>query len=164
MSPSYSICLTQYPISLYPTTNSGGPMPVVSDSIPVKTKGGVDIIALNDQVAKAIKRSGLKDGIATVFCPGATGVVTTLEYENGVLGDVDDALERLFPKDMPYKHHLKWNDGNGHSHVRAAMLGPSLTVPFNGGKPILGTWQEIVFIELDNKPRSRDIIVQIIGE
>ena len=139
-------------------------MSVITAKVHVDTKIGVDIVNITQQVKTAVASSGIKDGIACVFCAGATGVITTIEYEDGVLSDVADALERMAPQDMEYKHHLKWNDGNGHSHVRATFLGPSLSIPFNSKDLILGTWQEIVFIEMDNKPRSRDLIVQIVGE
>jgi len=139
-------------------------MSVKTDKINIKTSEGVDIVSISEDVKRGIKSSGLKDGIACVFCPGATGVISTTEYEDGVLQDMDDALERLFPKDIEYKHHLKWNDGNGHSHVRATTLGPSLSLPFKDSKPILGKWQTIVFIEMDNKPRDRELILQMVGE
>ena len=99
-----------------------------------------------------------------MFVPGATGAVTTIEYEPGLLQDMPDALDRLFPRDIPYQHQLRWHDGNGHSHVRASFIGPSVTVPFKGNKLILGTWQQIVFLELDNSARRRRVIVQIVGE
>jgi secondary thiamine-phosphate synthase enzyme len=137
---------------------------VVTESISVKTKGEVDIIDLTDQVEEAVSNSGLKNGIVTVFVPGSTGALTTIEYEPGLLEDLPVAFERLAPRNMSYEHEKRWHDGNGHSHVRASILGPSLTVPFNDAKLILGTWQQIVFIELDVRSRARNLVLQIIGE
>ena len=137
---------------------------VFKEEIPIKTKGEEDIVDITGEVAHAIKSSKLRNGIACVFVSGSTGAVTTIEYEPGLLSDLPEALDRLFPKDIEYEHHLRWHDGNGHSHVRASFIGPSLTVPFSDGRLELGTWQQIVFIELDIRPRHRKIIVQVIGE
>jgi secondary thiamine-phosphate synthase enzyme len=139
-------------------------MVVFKEEIPIKTKGEEDIVDITGEVAHAVKNSKLRDGMACVFVSGSTGAVTTIEYEPGLLTDFPRALERLFSKNIEYEHHLRWRDGNGHSHVRAAFIGPSLTVPFSDGRLTLGTWQQIVFIELDIRPRHRKIIVQIIGE
>jgi secondary thiamine-phosphate synthase enzyme len=139
-------------------------MPVVTKKIKFQTKGEVDILDITKQVNKVIQETTIKDGIATVFCPGATGAITTIEYEPGLIEDLPNALEKFAPKNAYYKHHELWRDGNGHSHVRASIMGPSLTVPFNDKRLILGTWQQLVFVELDVKPRNRQIIVQIIGE
>jgi secondary thiamine-phosphate synthase enzyme len=139
-------------------------MAVWTGEVTFSTSGGGHIIDITDEVAVKIKRSGMNDGIVTVFVPGSTGAVTTIEYEPGLLKDVPDALERLFPRHLPYAHDQTWHDGNGHSHVRAAILGPSLTVPISSGGMTLGTWQQIVFIELDNKPRKRKLVVKVIGE
>jgi len=102
--------------------------------------------------------------LITIICPGSTGSITTIEYESGVLQDLKDALERIAPSDIPYEHNKRWGDGNGFSHVRAALMKPSLTIPLVNGKLTLGTWQQIVFIDFDNRGRHRDIIVQIIGD
>jgi len=123
----------------------------------------VQIIDITDIVNRALDESEIENGIVTVFVPGSTAAVTTIEYEPGLLKDLPAALERLFPKDIQYEHEKRWHDGNGHSHVRAAFLGPSLTIPFRNKRMMLGTWQQLVFVELDNKPRSRRIILQIIG-
>ncbi|MEE9151752.1 MAG: secondary thiamine-phosphate synthase enzyme YjbQ [Thermoplasmata archaeon] len=139
-------------------------MAIVNEEIDFNTKHEGDIVDITGYVQKAVKKSQLKDGIACVFVPGATGAVTTIEYEPGLLQDLPDALDRLFPRDIIYQHQLRWHDGNGHSHVRASFLGPSLTVPFKEKKLILGTWQQIVFLELDNSARQRRIIVQMVGE
>ena len=137
-------------------------MTVLTEHISVKTKGEVDIIDLTDKIEGAVENSGLSKGIVTIFVPGSTGALTTIEYEPGLLQDFPAALERIAGRDISYEHEKRWHDGNGHSHVRASLLGPSLTVPFNDAKLILGTWQQIVFIELD--VRSRNLVLQIIGE
>ncbi|MEM2865349.1 MAG: secondary thiamine-phosphate synthase enzyme YjbQ, partial [Candidatus Bathyarchaeia archaeon] len=117
-----------------------------------------------DMVQRAVYESGLENGIVTIFVSGSTGALTTIEYEPGLLRDLPEALERIAPRDIPYEHEKRWHDGNGHSHVRASLLGPSLTVPFINRRLALGTWQQIIFIELDVRPRSRNLILQIIGE
>jgi secondary thiamine-phosphate synthase enzyme len=122
------------------------------------------MIDITHEVEDTVSKSGLKVGICTVFCTGSTGSVTTIEYEDGLLHDFPVAMERIAPTDAVYEHHLRWRDGNGHSHVRASILGPSLTVPFVNGKLTLGTWQQITFIDFDNKPRSRRLEVVLIGE
>ncbi len=139
-------------------------MTVLTEHISVKTKGEVDIIDLTDKVEGAVENSGLSKGIVTIFVPGSTGALTTIEYEPGLLQDFPAALERIAGRDISYEHETRWHDGNGHSHVRASLLGPSLTVPFNDSKLILGTWQQIVFVELDVRSRARNLVVQIIGE
>ncbi len=135
-----------------------------AETIELDTKGEVEIHDLTRQVENAIRHSGLKGGIACVFSSSSTSAITTLEYEPGLLEDLPRALERLFPKDIRYGHEERWHDGNGHSHVRAACLGPSLSIPFQDGRPNLGTWQQVVFVELDNKPRRRKVMVQLVGE
>ncbi|MDY6958398.1 MAG: secondary thiamine-phosphate synthase enzyme YjbQ [Halobacteriota archaeon] len=138
-------------------------MNVHTGKISIKTEGNSDIIDITDEARAILRDTGLKDGILTLFVTGSTGAITTIEYEPGVVDDLKSALERLIPQGIDYKHDLRWGDGNGHSHVRASLLGPSLTIPFIGGDLQLGTWQQIIFIDLDNRPRSRDILVQIIG-
>ncbi|MCW3136582.1 MAG: secondary thiamine-phosphate synthase enzyme YjbQ [Canidatus Methanoxibalbensis ujae] len=138
-------------------------MVVVTKEVHLRTEGEVQIIDITDIVNRALDESEIENGIVTVFVPGSTAAVTTIEYEPGLLNDLPAALERLFPKDIQYEHEKRWHDGNGHSHVRAAFLGPSLTIPFRNKRMMLGTWQQLVFVELDNKPRSRKIILQIIG-
>jgi secondary thiamine-phosphate synthase enzyme len=139
-------------------------MAVVTKEIRVQTRGECDIVDLTDRVQEAIESSGLKHGVVTVFVGGSTAAITTIEYEPGLLQDLPAALERVAPKDAEYKHEERWHDGNGHSHVRASILGPSLVVPFRDGKLCLGTWQQIVLVELDIRARSRNIILQILGE
>ena len=139
-------------------------MTVITDSIEMRTDGEVQLVDVTPQVQASLARSGLSDGIMCVFNPGSTGSLTTIEYEPGLVKDMPKALERLFPEGITYHHDETWHDGNGHSHVRASMLGPGLTVPFTKGRLTLGTWQQIVFIELDNKPHHRSLVVQMVGE
>ena len=134
------------------------------DYIHFQTKGEVDIRNITDEVNRIVEESGIRFGNATVFAPGATAAISCIEYEPGLLQDFPDALERLFPKDMDYAHHLHWDDGNGHSHVRATMLGPSVVFPVIDGKLPLGRWQQIIFIDLDKPARDRTAIVQVVGE
>jgi secondary thiamine-phosphate synthase enzyme len=139
-------------------------MVVVTKEIRVQTRRECDIVNLTDRVQEAVGSSGLKDGVVTVFVGGSTAAITTIEYEPGLLQDLPAALERVAPKNVEYKHEEMWHDGNGHSHVRASIIGPSLVVPFKDGRLCLGTWQQIVLVELDIRPRSRNIILQILGE
>lgn len=139
-------------------------MAVVRSKLSVKTKGHTDIIDITPQVSREIENGGQKDGTAIVFVSGSTAALTTIEYEPGLVGDLAAAFERLVPRDMPYAHDTRWGDGNGYAHVRASLLGASLTVPFSGGKMLLGVWQQIVLVDFDNRPRNREIIVQLIGE
>jgi len=139
-------------------------MAVISERISVKTHGEVDIIDITSDLEEIVENSGVRKGIVTVFVPGSTGALTTIEYEPGLIHDLPAALERIAPRNAGYEHEKRWHDGNGHSHVRASVLGPSLTVPFENCKLALGTWQQIVFVELDVRPRTRDLVVQIVGE
>jgi len=139
-------------------------MSVYYDEINVKTKGEVDIIDITQDIQNTITKSKLKQGIACVFVPGSTGTLTTIEYEPGLMKDLPAALEKIAPKKQYYHHHETWHDDNGHSHVRASLMGPSITLPIKDGKLIHGTWQQIVFVELDTKNRNRNLIVEIIGE
>jgi secondary thiamine-phosphate synthase enzyme len=137
---------------------------IVSEAISLQTKGYSDIIDITPRVAAVVEGAKMKNGAVTVFCPGSTGAVTTIEYESGVLEDLKKAIERMAPSDIPYAHDRRWGDGNGFSHVRAALVGPSLTVPIIRGALALGTWQQIVFLDFDNRQRQRKIIVQVMGE
>ncbi len=139
-------------------------MTIYTDRFRITTEGEVEIVDVTEKVSTVIKKSGLNRGIACIFTPGSTSAVTTTEYEPGLLADIPEALEKLFPKGKKYHHEEKWHDGNGHSHVRSAFLGPSITIPFEDGRLHLGTWQQIVFVELDVRSRQRDIIVTVIGE
>jgi secondary thiamine-phosphate synthase enzyme len=137
---------------------------VVTRRIGLKTKGNCHILDITRQVAQEVASSGLKDGTATVFVPGSTGGVTTVEYESGLLSDLQKLFDRVAPSDIHYQHNLRWGDGNGHAHVRASLLSPSLTVPFVDQRLTLGTWQQIIFIDFDNRPRSRELVLQLMGE
>jgi len=139
-------------------------MAVVTERVELRTQGEVQVVDVTDRVRSAVRASGLRDGIACVFNPGSTGAVTTIEYEPGLEADLPAALERLFPRGIPYRHDETWHDGNGHSHVRASMMGPGISVPFVDGTLTLGTWQQIVFVELDNKAHRRSLVVQMVGE
>jgi len=137
---------------------------VVTKQLSVHTRREGDILDVTRNVAEAIVESTLKNGIVTVFVPGSTGALTTIEYEPGLLKDLPNILERISPKRLVYEHEKRWHDGNGHSHVRASIIGPCITIPFVNGRLTLGTWQQIVFMELDIHSRSRNLILQIIGE
>jgi len=137
---------------------------VKTKQLSIHTRGEGDILDVTGAVAEAVVETKLKSGIVTIFVPGSTGALTTIEYEPGLLKDFPDMLERIAPKDLMYEHEKRWHDGNGHSHVRASLIGPCLTVPFANGRLTLGTWQQIIFMELDVRSRSRNLILQIIGE
>jgi secondary thiamine-phosphate synthase enzyme len=139
-------------------------MQVALNHIFLTTRGNTDIIDITQQVSECIQSSTLLNGLVTVFCPSSTSGVTTIEYEPGVLQDLNQLFDKIVPKDYSYQHNEAWHDGNGHSHVRAALLKASITIPLVNGRMTLGTWQQIVFIDFDTRPRKRDIIVQIIGE
>lgn len=137
---------------------------VITKRIELNTKGNCHIVDITGQVSEEVLRSGLKDGIVTIFVPGSTAGVTTVEYEPGLVSDLQRLFDRVAPADINYRHNLRWGDGNGHSHVRASLLGPSLTVPFAEKRLTLGTWQQIVFIDFDIRPRRRELVLQIMGE
>ena len=137
---------------------------LVTERIPVSTRGDSHVIDLTDQVAALLAKHRLGDGQALVFVPGSTAGLTTIEYEPGLVKDIPELFERLAPEGGRYHHEDTWHDGNGHSHCRAALLGPSLTIPFEKGKLLLGTWQQIVLLEFDTRARSREVVVQIVGE
>jgi secondary thiamine-phosphate synthase enzyme len=137
---------------------------VETHEIQLKTDGAGAIVDITPKLSEAVRRSGMNAGTITAFVPGSTGGLTTIEYEPGLLKDLPDLMEKLVPSDRPYEHDHTWHDGNGFSHLRSALIGPDITVPFTGGKLLLGTWQQVVFLEFDNRPRTRRIILQIIGE
>jgi secondary thiamine-phosphate synthase enzyme len=139
-------------------------MTVKTVFISLSTRGNADIRDITDQVTKHILQSGLKDGTATIFCPSSTSALTTIEYESGALSDLRRLFDEIIPSQREYAHNERWRDGNGHSHVRAALLGPSLTVPFVDGQLTLGTWQQIIYVDFDNRPRQRKLVVQLMGE
>ena len=133
------------------------------ETLEFHTRGDCDIVDMTQRIEDIVKRSDLTSGICTIFCAGSTGSITTIEYESGLLSDFPEAMERIAPSNAKYKHDLRWRDGNGHSHVRASIVGPSLTVPFVNRRLTLGTWQQIVFVDYDNRPRDRTIEVAIFG-
>ncbi len=139
-------------------------MGVYTGELSLSTDGEVDVIDITAEVENIVSKSGIKNGVAVVFCVGSTCAVSTMEYEPGLKQDIPEALERLFPKGKYYHHEETWHDGNGHSHVRATFLKPDLTVPVVNGKMTLGTWQQIIFLELDVRKRQRRVIVQVLGE
>ena len=139
-------------------------MTVKSSSIQLSTRGDADIHDITEEVARQVDQSGLKNGTVTIFCPSSTSALTTIEYESGALSDLKRLFNEIVPADREYAHNARWGDGNGHSHVRAALLGPSLTIPFVNGGLTLGTWQQIIYVDFDNRPRRRELIVQLIGE
>lgn len=136
---------------------------VFSDTIAINTKGFSDTIDITDKVVKVIEKSGIKNGLVTVFCPGSTGSITTIEYESGVINDLRRVIEKIVPSNVPYEHDKRWEDGNGFSHVRAALMKPSLSIPLVEKKLTLGTWQQIVFMDFDNRERHRKLVVHILG-
>jgi secondary thiamine-phosphate synthase enzyme len=140
-------------------------MGVHREMIRLETDRGPQAIDITQQVAEAIARGRIEEGLACVFTPSSTSAIIVNEFEPGLMEeDIPNAVERLFPEGIAYGHERRWHDGNGHSHVRATFLGPSLTIPIVDGRAALGTWQQVVFLELDNKPRRREVIVQVIGE
>ena len=132
--------------------------------ISLSTRGNADIHDITAQVAGAVSASGLKTGTVTIFCPSSTSAITTIEYESGALADLRRLLDEIIPAQQEYAHNARWGDGNGHSHVRAAVLGPSLTVPFVDGRLALGTWQQLIHLDFDNRPRQRELVLQLMGE
>lgn len=139
-------------------------MTTVVRTIRLSTNGNCDIVDITDEIAKEISNCNINNGIATIFIAGSTAGITTIEYENGLLNDFKDMWERTVPSNLSYQHDRKWRDGNGHSHVRAALQGPSLVVPFVNKRMTLGTWQHIVVVDFDNRPRNREIVLQLLGD
>lgn len=138
-------------------------MTILTETFKLATQGESDVHDITDQVAGAVRQAGLAGGTITVFVSGSTAAVTTIEFEDGVVRDLCDAIERMAPRDMTYAHDARWGDMNGYSHVRASMIGPSLVVPFREGRLLLGQWQQIVLIDFDNRPRKREIVLQMMG-
>lgn len=139
-------------------------MKIVNEKIGLKTKGNGDLVDITGRVSGFVTSSGVEKGHVSVFVVGSTAAITTFEYEPGLIKDVRDLCEKMVPSKAHYNHDETWGDANGFSHLRSTLFGPSLVVPIDSGKPVLGTWQQIVLAEFDNRPRSREIIVQIIGE
>ncbi len=138
-------------------------MIVHNASIKLRTKGFSDCTNITPDLEKCLAESRVTDGLLTVIISGSTGAITTIEFESGVVNDLKQALERIAPMDMEYAHNLRWGDGNGFSHVRATLMGPSLSIPIVDGKLCLGTWQQVVFLDFDNRSRSRSLVVQVMG-
>ncbi len=139
-------------------------MSVETHHLIFRTKGDCEIIDITADVSSLLNKSNVSCGIVTIFVPGSTGGLTTIEYEPGLLKDFPAMFDRLIPQNITYAHDQTWHDGNGHGHVRASLLGPSITVPFVENKMLLGTWQQIIFVDFDNRHRRRDLVVQVIGE
>jgi secondary thiamine-phosphate synthase enzyme len=142
----------------------GKDMNVIAKDVALQSKGNCDIIDITSQVAKSVEESAVTSGIVTLFIVGSTAGITTIEYEPNLVSDFKNMWDRMIPQNIPYEHNKTWGDGNGHSHVRASMLGASLTIPFVNQRLTLGTWQQIIFVDFDNRSRSRKIIIQILGE
>lgn len=139
-------------------------MQIVTRTIFLRSKGEGDMFDITPETSKMLTESKLRDGIITIFVSGSTGAVTTMEYEPGLKQDFPNMLSRIAPRNMEYQHENMWHDGNGHSHVRASLIGPSLTIPFKNSTLMLGTWQQIVFLEMDVGKRERNVILQMMGE
>lgn len=139
-------------------------MAIHTDTLRVPTRGEAQIVDLTSRVQESVTRHRFREGQVLVFVPGSTAGLTTIEFEDGLLEDFPALFERIAPRGTRYRHEERWHDGNGHSHVRASLLGPSLTVPFADGRLLLGTWQQIVLVDFDNRPRQREVVVQLTGE
>jgi len=137
---------------------------IITRQISLQSNGNCDIIDITPQVEEQVAEAGINSGTVTLFVAGSTAGVTTIEYEPGLVSDFQSLWERVVPRNIPYDHDRRWGDGNGYSHVRASLLGASLVVPFNDKRLTLGTWQQIVLVDFDNRPRSRQIVLQIMGE
>ncbi|MGD8597681.1 MAG: secondary thiamine-phosphate synthase enzyme YjbQ [Anaerolineae bacterium] len=137
---------------------------VINESLRLSTKGNGHILDITDEIRRKVRSSDVKQGIVTLFSPSSTSALTTIEYESGAVHDLQSLFDRIIPSDAEYRHNLRWGDGNGHSHVRHALLGASLTIPVVDGQLTLGTWQQIVFVDFDVRARSRSLVVQILGE
>lgn len=139
-------------------------MAVVTKHLALSTRGDADIIDITPRLNEFLRDTGLKDGVLTVFVPGATGALTTVEHEQGLVKDMKMFWEGIIPSTADYHHNRTWGDGNGHSHLRASLLGPSLSIPFCSASLTLGTWQQVIFIDFDVRTRSRQLVLQFIGE
>lgn len=139
-------------------------MDVVTKTISLSTKGNADVLDITDQVSQCVRESKLENGIVTVFCPSSTSALTTIEYESGCITDLRRLFDEIVDPNRHYAHNARWGDGNGHSHVRAALLKASFTVPFVSQRLTLGTWQQIIYVDFDNRSRRRELVVQVMGE
>jgi secondary thiamine-phosphate synthase enzyme len=136
---------------------------ILYSTISFNTTGRTDIIDITPEVEDAVRSSGIKNGNLLLFISGSTAALTTIEYESGVINDLKRAIERIAPHNIEYEHDRRWGDGNGYSHVRAALVGASLHIPIKDGRMLLGTWQQVVLLDFDNRSRKREIQVQILG-
>ncbi|MBP2030727.1 secondary thiamine-phosphate synthase enzyme [Methanohalophilus levihalophilus] len=139
-------------------------MAVYSDDFSFEMAKGTDIVDITSRILESVESSSVKNGIVCVFSPGSTGALTTIEYEPGLVHDLGNALERIIPEFLEYRHNERWHDGNGHSHVRASLIGQSISFPLINGEIPLGTWQQVICLNLDNRSRTRKVIVQVVGE
>jgi secondary thiamine-phosphate synthase enzyme len=139
-------------------------MTVKTLSLPLSTRGDADVHDITAEVATHLAQSGLKNGTVAIFCPSSTSGLTTIEFASGAVSDLKRLFDEIVPPNRKYAHNERWHDGNGHSHIRASLLGPSLTVPFVNGHLTLGTWQQIIYVDFDNRPRKRELVLQVIGE
>ena len=137
---------------------------IETNSIRLSSRGNADVHNISTQVAQVVAESALTDGIVTVFCPSSTSALTTIEYESGCVSDLRRLFDEIINPGRDYEHNARWGDGNGHSHLRAALLGPSLTIPFVAKQLTLGTWQQVIYVDFDNKSRQRELVVQMMGE
>jgi len=137
---------------------------VKTGSIQLSTRGNADVKEITSQIAQIVRESELRNGVVTIFCPSSTSALTTIEYESGCVNDLRRLFDEIIPSDREYAHNARWHDGNGHSHIRAALLGPSLTIPFVEGNLTLGTWQQVIYVDFDIRSRQRELVVQILGE
>ncbi|MBF0550423.1 MAG: YjbQ family protein [Deltaproteobacteria bacterium] len=139
-------------------------MEIFNHTFTFSTTGDTDVLDLTPEVYQKLAKSGITSGMVNLFVPGSTAALTTIEYESGVVADLKQAIDRIAPQDIPYQHDRRWGDGNGYAHVRAALLGPSLHIPIIDGRMILGTWQQIVLLDFDNRPRRRQVLMQVMGQ
>jgi len=137
---------------------------VKTGSIQLSTRGNADVKEITSQIAQIVRESELRNGVVTIFCPSSTSALTTIEYESGCVNDLRRLFDEIIPSNREYAHNARWHDGNGHSHIRAALLGPSLTIPFVEGNLTLGTWQQVIYVDFDIRSRQRELVVQILGE
>jgi secondary thiamine-phosphate synthase enzyme len=153
----------RYKVQNFFSTHKAYAMQFYSSAIHIKTTSNTDIINISPQVEDIVSRQNILNGMVLLFIAGSTAALTTIEYERGVVNDLRRAIELMAPEGITYEHDARWGDGNGYAHVRAAILGPSLTIPLRGGQLLLGTWQQIVLCDFDNRPRTREIIMQLQG-
>lgn len=137
---------------------------VKTGSIQLSTRGNADVQDITAQIAQVVNESEIRNGMVTIFCPSSTSALTTIEYESGCVSDLRRLFDEIIPHNREYAHNARWHDGNGHSHIRASLLGPSLTIPFVGGNLTLGTWQQVIYVDFDVRSRHRELVLQIIGE